>query len=102
MTMVIVTAAVDLPADRVEEALAISIEHVRRSREEPGCLFHSVSRDAEDPNRLRFLETWEDRAALQAHFVVPAAAEFAAALGSMASSRPELRLYEAETFAPGR
>ena len=80
----------------------MSLEHVRRSRDEPGCLFHSVSRDAEDSNRLCFLENWEDRAALEAHFVVPAAAEFAAALGSMASSRPELRLYEAETFTAGR
>ncbi|MGI8608488.1 MAG: putative quinol monooxygenase [Candidatus Dormibacteria bacterium] len=100
--MVIVTAIVDLPADRVDEALALSIEHVHRSRSEPGCLFHSVSRDADDPNRLIFLENWEDRAAVQVHFVVPAALDFARALGAMATSRPDMRMYQAEPFRPGR
>ncbi|HEV1998068.1 MAG TPA: putative quinol monooxygenase [Candidatus Dormibacteraeota bacterium] len=100
--MVIVTATVEVAADRIDEALVMSVEHVRRSRDEPGCLFHSVSRDAEDPNRLLFLENWADRAALQAHFVVPDAVGFAKALGAMASSRPDMRVYEAETFTPGR
>ena len=102
MSVVIVTAIVQLSPDTVEEALAMSVEHVRRSRTEPGCLLHTVSRDAEDPTRLIFLEHWSDRAALQAHFLVPEARTFARALGVVAASRPDMRLYEAEAFNPER
>ena len=34
--------------------------HVRRSRTEPGCLFHAVHRDVEEPLRLVFVERWVD------------------------------------------
>ena len=100
MSVVIVTAVVQLSADTVEEALALSLEHVRRSRTEPGCLLHTVSRDAEDPTRLIFLELWADRAALDAHFLVPEARRFVRALGVKAASRQDMRLYEAEAFNP--
>ena len=80
----------------------MSLEHVRRSRTEPGCLLHSVSRDGEDPNRLLFLEHWADRAALQAHFGVAEARDFSRALAAMATGPTELKIYEAEAFTPGR
>ena len=40
--------------------LELSLEHVHRSRQEDGCLLHSVHRDIEDENRLVFLEHWAD------------------------------------------
>ena len=102
MSVVIVTAIVQLSPDTVEETLALSLEHVRRSRTEPGCLLHTVSRDAEDHTRLIFLELWADRAALDAHFLVEEARSFARALGVKAAERPDMRLYQAEAFNPER
>lgn len=77
------------------EMLALSHEHVARSRTEPGCISHAVHIDAENPSRLVFVEEWEDQSALQAHFLVPASRAFSKALGSLASEPPQLAVYEA-------
>ena len=94
--MLIVTGSVLARADSIERALALSIEHVRRSRAEPGCISHSVHRDAENPLRLVFVEEWADRGALEAHFALPASREFAKAIGALAAAPPVLNIYSAE------
>jgi quinol monooxygenase YgiN len=98
--MVIVTATLQVPADRLDEAISKGLEHVRRSRAEPGCLSHDLSQSAEDPTVLTFVERWQDRDALARHFVVAEAVAFARALGALAVSRPDMTLYEAEPFNP--
>ena len=65
--MLIVTGSVQSRPETIVEVLALSVEHVRRSRAEPGCLMHSVHQDVEDPMRVVFVEQWEDKAALRAH-----------------------------------
>ncbi|MEK8029447.1 putative quinol monooxygenase [Ideonella sp. DXS29W] len=101
--MIIILASVVAAAGRIDEALALSQEHVERSRAEPGCLAHAVHRDTEDPHRLVFVEQWQDMAALQAHFAVPASREFAKALSTMTTQPPELSLFDASPVPmPGR
>ena len=80
---VAVTGSVQARPDRIDELLALSLEHVRRSRTEPGCIRHAVHRDVEDPLRLVFVEEWADRAALLAHFSVPASRSFRATVQSV-------------------
>jgi quinol monooxygenase YgiN len=92
--MIIVTGAVKARADTLQEVLTISLEHVRRSRLEPGCLLHSVHQDVEDPNRVVFLEHWADRDALKVHFAVPESREFAKALTANAAEPVTLEIYE--------
>ena len=94
--MIIVTGSVKARAETLDEVLRISLEHVHRSRTEPGCLLHSVHHDVEDPSRLVFLEHWTDRDALNAHFRVPASGAFATALGELAAEPPTLEIYDAE------
>lgn len=84
----------------VDEALAASLDHVRRSRTEPGCVSHAVHRDAEDPLRLVFVEEWADQAALQQHFQVPASRSFVKALGALAAEPPRMAIYEATRVGP--
>ena len=93
--MVIVLASVMLKPGRLDEALALSQQHVARSRAEPGCLSHAVHRDGEDTQRIVFVEQWADRAALAAHFQVPASRAFVKALSGLASAPPQMTLYEA-------
>ena len=93
--MIIVTGRVQVRPDRIDDALQVSLEHVRRSRDEPGCLLHSVHRDVEDPDTLVFLEQWEDDAALSAHFAVPESLAFVTALSELAAKPPSMDLYEA-------
>lgn len=93
--MIIVLGTVVIREGLVEEALRSSLEHVRRSREEPGCLSHAVHRDAEEDRRLVFVERWADRKALAAHFSVPESSAFVNALSALAESPPEMRIYDA-------
>ncbi len=93
--MIIVTGTVKVRADALDAALAVSLEHVRRSRTEPGCLTHSVHQDVEDPLTLFFFEQWEDDAAISAHFAVPASLAFVTALSELTTGRPVMTLYDA-------
>jgi quinol monooxygenase YgiN len=45
--------------------------------------------------RLVFVEQWADRAALLAHFAVPASRDFVAALRPLASSTATIEIYDA-------
>ena len=93
--MIIVTGAILAKPETFEEILALSLEHVERSRGEPGCLEHSAQIDAENPLRIVFFERWADAAALKAHFMVPASRDFAQAAARLASEATALRVFEA-------
>lgn len=94
--MIVVTGSVVVQDGRLDEALALSLEHVRRSRAEPGCLAHAVHRDVEHASRLVFVEEWADRAAIMAHFAVPASRAFAKALATLAAEPAVMSVFEAE------
>jgi quinol monooxygenase YgiN len=91
---IIVTGSVQGTDTTVDALLAAALTHVRRSRTEPGCLSHHVFRDAEDPNRLFFFERWADRAALDAHFAVPASLEFVGRLRALAAGDATMHIVE--------
>lgn len=93
--MLIVTGSARARPATLAQALALSLEHVHRSRAEPGCLLHSVHQDVEDPHRLVFVEHWADREALAAHFAVPASLEFVIALADLVDGAPTLDIYDA-------
>jgi quinol monooxygenase YgiN len=69
--MIVVTGSVTARQDSFDEVRKLSLEHVHRSRGEPGCISHAVHVDCENPLRLVFFEQWADRAALLNHFAVP-------------------------------
>ena len=93
--MILVTGSVTARSDCFDEARKLSLEHVRRSRLEPGCLFHAVHVDCENPLRLLFVEQWADRAALAAHFAVPASRDFVRALKSLAADASPIEIFDA-------
>ena len=92
--MIIVTGSVVVRDGNIDEAIRISLEHVHRSRTEPGCVQHGVYRDVENLQRLFFYEEWTDRAALDAHFAVPASGAFVNALSAVAAERPSINIIE--------
>src|SRR6202042_3709438 len=93
--MIVVTGSVTAREDSFGEVRRLSLEHVHRSRGEPGCISHAVHVDCENPLRLVFFEQWADRAALAVHFAVPASGEFVRALRSLATGAATLELYDA-------
>lgn len=93
--MILVIGSVVAQPGRLAEALALSREHVERSRREPGCVSHGVHQDAENPQRLVFVEEWKDQAALDAHFRVPESRAFVKGLFALATEAPSMKIYEA-------
>lgn len=93
--MILVIGSVIAQSGRTQEALGLSQEHVARSRTEPGCIAHAVHIDAENPNRLVFVEQWADQAALAQHFRVAASRDFVRILAGLAMETPSISIYEA-------
>jgi quinol monooxygenase YgiN len=93
--MILVTGSVTARNDSFDEVQRLSLEHVRRSRLEPGCLSHAVHIDCENPLRLVFVEQWADRAALAAHFATPGTRDFVRALKSLAAGASALEVFDA-------
>lgn len=93
--MVIITGSIVASPEGFEELRSLSLEHVRRSRAEPGCLSHDVHVDAENPLRLFFFETWADRAAVGVHFAVAESRAFVKAAYRLAAEPPVIQIYDA-------
>lgn len=92
--MILVTGSVTAREDCFDAVRRLSLEHVLRSRKEPGCISHAVHVDCENAYRLVFIEQWA-RAALSAHFAVPASRDFVRALQPLAAAAPTIDIYEA-------
>jgi quinol monooxygenase YgiN len=93
--MIVVTGSVTAREDSLDEIRTLSLEHVHRSRKEPGCISHAVHVDCENPRRLVFIEQWADRAALLRHFAVPASHQFVRALQPLAAASTTIEIYDA-------
>jgi quinol monooxygenase YgiN len=94
--MVIVWGSIEAIADKLEDVVQLSLEHVHRSRNEPGCISHSVQADLEHRNRLIFFEEWEDMAALQTHFEVPESVNFVSSISELAVGPPSIKIFESK------
>src|SRR5580698_857404 len=97
--MIVVTGSVTARDDSFAEVRKLSLQHVHRSRKEPGCISHAVHVDCENALRLVFIEQWADRAALLAHFAVPASRDFVKALQPLAAAATSIELYDATKLA---
>jgi len=93
--MIVVVGSAQVKEDSLPEALALSLEHVTRSRSEPGCVSHCVSQDAQDSKRLVFVEEWQDQIALLQHFKVPESRAFAKQLAALSVQAPSMVIYNA-------
>ena len=92
--MIVVIGDVRIREGSLDAAVALSREHVERSRHETGCISHDVHQHVDDSHRLVFVERWADRAAIDAHFSVPAAMTFARELTALATDRPSIEVHE--------
>src|ERR1700682_627313 len=96
--MIVVTGSVTAREDSLDEIKTLSLEHVERSRKEPGCISHAVHVDCQNPLRLFFFEQWADEAALRVHFAVPASREFVKSLRDRIAETSGTEIYRAEAI----
>jgi quinol monooxygenase YgiN len=93
--VIIITGSIVASQETVDALQRLALEHVHRSRQEPGCLSHNVHRDVEDPLRLVFVEQWTDMDAVRTHFAVPDSGGFVATAARLSQSPPTLEVYDA-------
>lgn len=93
--MIVITGDAVAKPETFDEVRRLSLEHVHRSRGEPGCISHAVHIDCENPLRLVFVEQWTDKQALLVHFQVPASGAFVKALRSMLAKPSTIQIYDA-------
>ena len=65
--MVIITGALRLPPERVDEARPHMRTLIATTRGEPGCLLYAWAEDVLEPGLIRMIEHWRDWDAFVAH-----------------------------------
>ncbi len=93
--MIIVLGSIVARPDTLEALRKASLEHVHRSRTEPGCVSHAVHVDSENPLKLVFVEKWKDAAALAAHFKVKGSIDFVGQARALGAEAPVIEIFEA-------
>lgn len=94
--MIIVEGSARIPEGAWGHAHSAMETMIKASREEPGCIEYAYSRDLIDPNILRIIERWKDKAALVSHFAEPHMAVFRSALAEVGPQDLSVRMYDAE------
>ena len=92
--MILITGSIVARPDTFEALRKASLEHVHRSRAEPGCIAHDVHVDCENQLRLVFVEKWHDKAAVAAHFKVKGSADFVRAARTLAAAPPLIEIFD--------
>ncbi|MEM8811811.1 MAG: putative quinol monooxygenase [Pseudomonadota bacterium] len=69
--MIVVIAKLSIKPGSVQDVLALAKPCIAETRDEPGCLFYDIHQSLTDPETLVFVEHWETREALSAHFETP-------------------------------
>ena len=96
--MILVTGSILAREDCFDDVLASCLEHVGRSRTEPGCISHNVHVDCQNPMRLFFFEQWADEAALRAHCAVDGSKAFVRSLKGRIVETSGTKIYRAESI----
>ncbi|MDP3076062.1 putative quinol monooxygenase [Bradyrhizobium sp.] len=97
--MILVTGSILAREDTFDDVRRLSLEHVERSRTEPGCISHAVHVDCQNPLRLFFFEQWADEPALRAHFAVEGSREFVRSLKGRIVETTGTQIYNAVSIA---
>lgn len=94
--MIVIEGSARIKDEMWPKALQAMEAMITASRTEPGCIEYAYSRDLLDPNLLRIIERWKDKAALVSHFAEPHMAVFRAALAEIGPQDLQVRMYDAE------
>lgn len=81
--MVYVIAHLKAHAGKGDEVVALAAPLIESTRKEAGCTSYELYRKVAEPDTLVFVESWRDRAAVDAHFSEPHLKSFQAAMAEL-------------------
>ncbi|MCD2173800.1 putative quinol monooxygenase [Rhizobium sp. C4] len=85
--MIYVIATVNLKPGTVEDFVAAAAPCLIGTRAEEGCISYDLHRREGEPNTLVFVERWESREHLKAHFSAPHMLVYREATKDMVANR---------------
>lgn len=92
--MIVLHATFPIDPSQRERALELAEMLVEESNEEDGVIDYRAAVDVQDENVLRFIERYEDEAAVEAHNESDHFAELEAALPDLLAGEPEVTQFE--------
>ena len=95
--MIVVVGRVRTDADKRAELVRIGQAVAAASRAEAGCISYRLYEDTAVENDFVFIEEWESRQALQAHFATAHIARFMRAIPEAIVTAPDVKFHTIET-----
>ena len=92
--MLVVIATLTGQPERRADIVAALAKAAAASRGDAGCLSYVFTQDVEDPDRFISVETWEDKASLDAHFTQPHIGELFGVIGDALAGPADIKTYE--------
>jgi quinol monooxygenase YgiN len=71
MSCLMIVVEFELKPQHVADFIKLMKSHAELSRREDGCQQFDVLQAQDDPNKIFFIESWRDQAALDTHSKVP-------------------------------
>jgi quinol monooxygenase YgiN len=81
-------------AGRRDDLVAAARAVAAATRGDRGCLAYSFAADLEDEDRIRSIEIWADRAALDDHMTHPHTQEFLRVAPGLVAGEPAMSFYD--------
>ncbi len=104
MAKIVISAQIDLPAEKREEALKTAQPFIDGALSQDGCIHYDWSADLNNPKRVNVFEEWASEAALASHFANKHYAGMLGHLGSFGIENAVSRKYrvdaEDEVYGP--
>ena len=75
MSRIMIVVEFEVKPEHTASFVTLMKSHAVLSRTEDGCLQFDVMQAQDDPNRVFFVESWRDQAALETHAKVPRMAQ---------------------------
>lgn len=75
MSRIMIVVEFELKPAHRDAFIALMKEHARLSQAEDGCQQFDVLQAQDEPNKIFFVESWRDQAALEVHSQVPRMAQ---------------------------
>ena len=91
---VVITAYVEIKADKVDAFLAGTQDVLAKSKAEEGNISYNLFADLKEKNKFVFVEEWKSPAAVETHFATDHFKAFGAVLEQYAASPAAIKIFE--------
>ncbi|MCL2236429.1 MAG: antibiotic biosynthesis monooxygenase [Defluviitaleaceae bacterium] len=94
--MIIVHAFIEIKEGTTQDFKTAAAKCVAETNKEQGCLFYNLYQDGSDPLKFVIVEEWENKEALDLHFILPHFLQFREDIKDIAAKPAKIKIFEAQ------